>query len=177
MANLTDSPQVTNPPAGWVQNEIYKMDGADQVEGAAVGAAFGGLGVDNEPHQQLANRTALLCNLIQSIGLGFQGAIGANGWIRFPVWTSPTQQTMFTLEWGSASGNVPPTDPVTVHVAWPRPFAGGPYVVLAVATAHFDWKVDWYKALTSATTGAFRLSDVRDALLGQYAFAWVAIGV
>ncbi|HVN63423.1 MAG TPA: hypothetical protein VMT58_02205 [Candidatus Binataceae bacterium] len=44
--------------AEFAANEIYEIDASDPLEGAATGASFGGIGIDNEPHQQLANRTA-----------------------------------------------------------------------------------------------------------------------
>src|ERR1700733_11343012 len=53
MSTLIDS-------ASFTANEIYEMQQTDGCEGAADGASFGGLGVNNEPHQQLANRTAFL---------------------------------------------------------------------------------------------------------------------
>jgi hypothetical protein len=53
MTTLIDSPEFS-------ANEIYQIQQTDAVEGAASGATFGGIGVSNQPHQQLANRTALL---------------------------------------------------------------------------------------------------------------------
>ena len=53
MALLIDSPSFT-------ANEVYEIQATDAVEGAATGASFGGLGLSNQPHQQLANRTAFL---------------------------------------------------------------------------------------------------------------------
>jgi len=53
MTTLIDSPEFS-------ANEIYQIQQTDAVEGAATGASFGGIGVSNQPHQQLANRTALL---------------------------------------------------------------------------------------------------------------------
>jgi hypothetical protein len=55
MSNLIDSAEFTF-------NEIVEFNATDFVEGAAVGASFGGIGLDNQPHQQLANRTAFLYN-------------------------------------------------------------------------------------------------------------------
>ena len=52
MALLIDSPSFT-------ANEVYEIQATDPVEGAASGASFGGLGLSNQPHQQLANRTRL----------------------------------------------------------------------------------------------------------------------
>lgn len=55
MANLID-----NPAGEWIANEVYELQATDPVQGAGIGASFGGLGFDNQPHQQLANRTAFL---------------------------------------------------------------------------------------------------------------------
>jgi hypothetical protein len=53
MATLIDEPEFT-------LNEVYSMQQTDPVEGAAAGASFSGIGISNQPHQQLANRTAFL---------------------------------------------------------------------------------------------------------------------
>jgi hypothetical protein len=53
MATLLDAPEFT-------ANEIYAIQQTDPVEGAAALASFSGLGVSNQPHQQLANRSAFL---------------------------------------------------------------------------------------------------------------------
>jgi hypothetical protein len=53
MATLIDAPEFT-------ANEIYAIQQTDPVEGAAAEASFAGIGVSNQPHQQLANRTAFL---------------------------------------------------------------------------------------------------------------------
>lgn len=51
---------IDNPPSSWTSNEVYEIAATDPVQGAATGAAFSGLGQINQPHQQLANRTAFL---------------------------------------------------------------------------------------------------------------------
>lgn len=53
MGNLVDNAEYT-------PNEIYSIAQSDLLSGAGVGAPFNGIGVDNYPHQQLANRTAWL---------------------------------------------------------------------------------------------------------------------
>jgi hypothetical protein len=53
MVLLIDNPTFT-------ANEVYEIQATDPVEGSATGASFGGLGLSNQPHQQLANRTAFL---------------------------------------------------------------------------------------------------------------------
>jgi len=60
MTTLTDVPEYT-------PNEIYEIQGTDPVQGAAAGASFSGIGIDNQPHQQLANRTAWLYGQVESI--------------------------------------------------------------------------------------------------------------
>jgi hypothetical protein len=56
----------------WVDNEVYKIDATDPVEGASELASFGGLGVDNKPHQQLANRTSYLKTAIENLKQTFE---------------------------------------------------------------------------------------------------------
>ena len=53
MATLIDAAEFTS-------NEVYQIQATDPVEGAASGASFSGTGISNQPHQQLANRTAFL---------------------------------------------------------------------------------------------------------------------
>jgi hypothetical protein len=60
MATLIDTPEYT-------PDEIYEIQGTDPVQGAASGAQFGGLGIDNQPHQQLANRTAFLFAQVRTV--------------------------------------------------------------------------------------------------------------
>jgi hypothetical protein len=57
MATLID-----NPSGEWLSNEVYEIQQTDPVEGAGTFASYGGLGVSNYPHQQLANRTSYLYN-------------------------------------------------------------------------------------------------------------------
>jgi hypothetical protein len=83
MTTLIDSPEFS-------ANEIYQIQQTDAVEGAAAGATFGGIGVSNQPHQQLANRTALLkqrqdvnianIGVLQAFMAGFVGSLQANGY-------------------------------------------------------------------------------------------------
>ncbi len=88
MALLIDAPSFT-------ANEVYEIQATDAVEGAAIGASFGGLGLSNHPHQQLANRTAFIkqrqdTNIgniaaLQSFTALFKGLISANGYAQVPV--------------------------------------------------------------------------------------------
>jgi hypothetical protein len=88
MATLIDSPEYT-------ANEIYEIQQTDPVEGAGTGASFSGIGVSNEPHQRLANRTAFLygrqntnianIGALQSFIAGFSGALKTNGYLKIPL--------------------------------------------------------------------------------------------
>ena len=60
MANIVDNPEYT-------PNEIYAIASTDSVEGWSAGSSFGGIGVDNYPHQQLANRTSWLYGQVNNL--------------------------------------------------------------------------------------------------------------
>jgi hypothetical protein len=99
MATLIDSPEYT-------PNEIYAIQQVDKLEGAAAGASFGGIGVSNEPHQQLANRTAFLYGR-QNTNIGnittLQGQVAVllarNTWTNAAVF-----KTAGTFSWTAPSG-------------------------------------------------------------------------
>ena len=88
MSTLIDSPEFS-------ANEVYELRQTDAVEGAASRASFGGIGISNQPHQQLANRTALLkqrqdvnigsIGVLQAFMAGFTGSLQANGYIQIPL--------------------------------------------------------------------------------------------
>jgi hypothetical protein len=100
---LTDAPEFT-------ANEIYEIQATDPVEGAAIGAGFGGIGISNQPAQQLANRTALLNNhrltdegnisTLQAFVAQFVGSMGVNGYIEIPVADVGKGQIQYVIEWG-----------------------------------------------------------------------------
>ena len=80
MATLIDAAEFTS-------NEVYQIQATDPVEGAASGASFSGTGISNQPHQQLANRTAFLkqrqdvnisnIGVLQAFQALFTGLMGA----------------------------------------------------------------------------------------------------
>lgn len=89
MATLIDVPEYT-------ANEIYEIQQIDKVEGAAAGASFGGIGISNQPHQQLANRTSFLysrqnVNISNITALQGEVAILAarNTWTNVAVFAQP----------------------------------------------------------------------------------------
>src|SRR6266576_1345096 len=57
MPNPTGSTYLqANNSYAWADGDVYQIAQADQQEGAATGASFSGLGVDNQPHQVLLNK-------------------------------------------------------------------------------------------------------------------------
>ncbi len=103
MVNLIDSPSFS-------ANEVYSIQQSDPVEGAAIGASFSGTGISNQPHQQLANRTAFLKNrqdtnitnigVLQAFNALFTGSIGANGYLEVPVNDPSRGQIPVIIQWG-----------------------------------------------------------------------------
>src|SRR5579863_6461690 len=103
MATLIDGPEYT-------ANEIYEIQQTDPVEGAGVGASFGGIGVSNEPHQQLANRTAFLygrqntniANIaaLQSFVAGFVGSLRTSGYLKIPLTDVSRGPLVAIIQWG-----------------------------------------------------------------------------
>ena len=87
MATLIDAAEFTS-------NEVYQIQATDPVEGAASGASFSGTGVSNQPHQQLANRTAFLkqrqdvnisnVGVLQAFQALFTGLMAQNGYLKIP---------------------------------------------------------------------------------------------
>src|SRR5713226_7611552 len=110
--------------AEYTTNEIYEIQALDAVEGAAVGASFGGVGISNQPHQQLANRTAYLYNQIRNLQgqLGAltsgSGQVGARGYLKLPISDSVRGKITLLVQWGSFVGN----QNGAMRVAWPTPF-------------------------------------------------------
>jgi hypothetical protein len=106
MANLIDA-------ASWTDNEVYKIAETDLVEGSHPGGSFSGLGVDNQPHQQLANRTSFLKSAFDAMEASFilhheYNSLGpftlmpVNGYLKLPVQDTGVDTTL-ALQWGSMS--------------------------------------------------------------------------
>lgn len=106
MANLIDNPAFT-------ANEVYEIQATDAVEGAAAGASFDGIGLSNQPHQQLANRTAFLkqrqdTNLanigaLQAFTALFKGAMAASGYVEIPFLDVNRGMIVALVQWGFIS--------------------------------------------------------------------------
>ena len=76
----------------WTDGDVYEIPQTDEVEGAATGASFSGLGVDNQPHQVLLNKIQYLhshqvqdeANIaaLESLAVLITSDVGANGWLK-----------------------------------------------------------------------------------------------
>lgn len=103
MATLIDAAEFT-------ANEIYQIQQTDAVEGAAIGASFSGIGISNQPHQQLANRTAFLkqrqdvnianIGVLQAFMAGFTGSLQANGYLKIPIADIQRGPVTAIIQWG-----------------------------------------------------------------------------
>jgi hypothetical protein len=150
MATLIDQ-------AEYSPNEIYQISQTDKVEGAAAGASFGGLGVSNEPHQQLANRTAFLYGrqvtnignitaLIGDVGTLFQ-LVGLHGIATFGTpgawsWTVPANivRALFVLTGGGGGGsNAAGTTPGGNYSSGGGGGAGGTVFITVPVTPNQVW--------------------------------------
>ncbi len=110
---LTDAPEYT-------ANEVYEIDQRDPCQGAGLGALFSGIGIQNEPHQQLANRTAFLkgrqdtnianITTLQAFMAMFTSSVGgsgtgpssvsAGGWRKFPQYDAALGLIQMIEQWG-----------------------------------------------------------------------------
>jgi hypothetical protein len=185
MATLTDNPAFT-------ANEIYEIQATDAVEGAAGGASFGGIGVSNQPHQQLANRTSLLkqrqdsniANIatLQAFVAGFTGSLQQDGYLEIPIADINRGAVSAILQWGYYPlSDLKISGDTQFTVTWPAEFPNACFAAISTDL--------WVKASglnvvanvvsVSKVSGSFVL-DVPDALSSgpeqTNGFYWFAIG-
>jgi len=185
MPTLIDSPSFT-------ANEVYEIQATDPVEGAAAGASYGGIGVSNQPHQQLANRTAYLYGRQQTnianiaalqafTGL-FKGLMGANGYLAIPYQDVNRGQLVAYVQWGQYSIGTDLVSDSPYQVAWPIAFPNGcvwagAFLANPAAATKYGQCVMETVSYT-ATSGTFFL-DWDGSTTGsskQPGFYWIAIG-
>ena len=189
MSTLIDSPEFS-------ANEIYELQQTDAVEGAGSGASFSGIGLSNQPHQQLANRTALLkqrqdvniasIGVLQTFMAGFTGSLQANGYIQIPVADISRGQITAIIQWGyyplPETGIPSDTEyPVTWPIRFPNimltpPLATNVYFQTGgrnTAASAVSWN----------TVGGIFVLDVPNSASGSFTgneksngFSWLAIG-
>lgn len=189
MATLTDSPEYT-------ADEIYEIQATDMIEGAATGASFGGIGISNEPHQQLANRTAFLkgrqdtniANIaaLQAFMAGFAGALEQNGYIKLPIAAVNRGSVVAIIQWGYyplVEAKI--TSDTKYSVVWPVPFPNA--ILLPPLATNVYYKTGGLNTAASvvsySASGATFVLDVPGSLdsysQGQEitnGFSWLAIG-
>ncbi len=123
MATLIDAPEFTS-------NEVYQIQATDPVEGAATGASFSGTGISNQPHQQLANRTAFLkqrqdvnianIGALQAFQALFTGLMGQNGYVKVGVNDINKGLIQYIVQWGFSNQQARGDEILTI--TWPLAF-------------------------------------------------------
>ena len=188
MATLLDSPEFS-------ANEIYEIAATDSVEGAASGASFGGIGISNQPHQQLANRTAFLygrqntniANIsnLQAFMAGFAGSLQTNGYLTIPIGDVSRGAVTAIIQWGYyplSDQKIPNDEEFTLNwpIAFPNAILLPPLATNVYAsTSGFNTVAS---VVTYSRTGATFVLDVPGGTsLGQTGersngFSWLAIG-
>jgi len=188
MSTLVDNPEFT-------ADEIYEIAQNDPVEGAAVGASYGGIGVSNQPHQQLANRTAFLkqrqdaniasLGVLQAFMAGFTGSLQTNGYLEIPVLDAQRGQLAAILQWGFVSlPGVGISNDAEYPVNWPIRFPNA--ILIPPLAANLYQKTSGLNLVVSpvsySTTGGIFVYDIPGgAAPGPWkeitnGFSWIAIG-
>ncbi len=190
MPTLIDNPEFT-------ANEIYEIQQTDPVEGAGAGASFSGIGVSNEPHQQLANRTAFLygrqntnianISALQSFVANFTGSLKAAGYLKIPLTDVSRGPMIAIIQWGYyalAQQSIPNDTAFTV--TWPIPFPNA-ILLPPLATNVYYSTVGGNTAasvISYGASGATFVLDVPGVLMQRAGlgneqsngFSWLAIG-
>jgi hypothetical protein len=190
MATLIDSPEYT-------ANEIYEIQQTDPVEGAGTGASFSGIGVSNEPHQQLANRTAFLygrqntnianIGALQNFVAGFTGSLKTSGYLKIPLTDVSRGPAIAIIQWGyyALSQQAIPND-TQYTVAWPITFPNA--ILLPPLATNVYYSTGGGNTAASVisygVSGATFVLDVPGILMQRAGlaseqsngFSWLAIG-
>jgi len=101
---------IDNPASEWTDNEVIKLLATDEVERAATGASFGGIGRSNQQAQQLANRTAWLkqqIDIILAWKALFQtnAGVGSASYVRTLGLPATGEAQVFWATFGLAAGS------------------------------------------------------------------------
>ena len=185
MATLIDAAEFTS-------NEVYQIQATDPVEGAASGASFSGTGISNQPHQQLANRTAFLkqrqdvnisnIGVLQAFMANFAGAMGANGYLAIPLADVNRGSIVAIVQWGAMFPGGGLDNDTSYTVTWPTAFPNA-CVWSSAALSNSRALANTGKLIIdivsfTTTTGTFR-SDLIGGVVPQVpndGFYWMAIG-
>lgn len=145
-------------------DEVYQIQQTDSVEGAAVGASFSGIGISNQPHQQLANRTAFLrqrqdtnianIGVLQGFKALFAGSMGQNGYLKFGFQDVSRGLIQAIVQWGFFS-MIGATSGSLKNAAWgfsfPIPFPN------ACETVFTTWVTDNFTGPEALVSGGLQL--------------------
>jgi hypothetical protein len=184
MATLIDEPEFT-------LNEVYAMQQTDPVEGAAAGASFSGIGISNQPHQQLANRTAFLkqrqdtninnIGVLQAFQAAFTSLMGPNGYLMTAALDVNRGAINPMLQWGQYASPLPPNAGYSFN--FPNAFATACEALLAVSYNPAGLQgygqctievVSWTRTGAVINVDLIGNSSGEDA--GVPGFVWVALG-
>jgi hypothetical protein len=186
MATLIDAAEFTS-------NEVYQIQATDPVEGAASGASFSGTGISNQPHQQLANRTAFLkqrqdvnignIGVLQAFMGAFAGSIAGNGYLTIPVADVNRGSIVAMVEWGALFPGGGLDQDASYSVTWPAAFPNACLWALATL-ANSKAKFNTGKLIVDVvsftrTAGVFQSDFIGGAGPAQApndGFYWMAIG-
>jgi hypothetical protein len=198
MPNPTGSTNLTeNSAYVYTDGDVYQIPQTDTVEGAATGASFSGLGVDNQPHQVLLNKTKVLrvnqladevnISTLLSFKALFGGTLGANeagSIFKIPFLDSAHGLIQLIIQTGQYIYNQHTID-ADAFVVWPAPFPNAFGNAFATALRDpnksgndgIDWGIKYY-AGSGSTTGArfFLDSYVAANAITMYGFNWWAYG-
>jgi hypothetical protein len=190
MTTLIDS-------AEFSANEIYEIAQTDPVEGAGTGANFDGIGISNQPHQQLANRTAFIkqrqdtnianIGVLASFMAGFTGSLQTNGYLEIPIADQQRGSVIAIVQWGFNSiGQAKISNDLEYAVSWPIRFPNA--ILIPPFATNYYLRTGGMNTVVSVVTnnqsGGTFVMDVPGDLLGvngataeiSYGFSWLAIG-
>ena len=186
MATLIDAAEFTS-------NEVYQIQATDPVEGAASGASFNGTGISNQPHQQLANRTAFLkqrqdvnignIGVLQAFMGAFAGSIAGNGYLKIPIADVNRGSIVAMIQWGAIFPGGGLADDQNYPVTWPAAFPNACFWAMAtlanpLAREHIGKMIIDIVSFTK-TAGTFRSDFIGGSDSSQApndGFYWMAIG-
>lgn len=171
-ATITDHPN-------WADNEVLLIPADAPVEGAKEGGSYGGLGIDNYPHQQLANRTAFLLQLVGQVASATVGEAAESGWVAIPFMEGGTTRRNLLVQWGTSQVTIPPNRRANHAVSWPRQFLSL-LCVVAVPILYStlqdpnEFLVQYSPGASSTVIGEF---GCRSTTSARHDFSWLAIGL
>ncbi|MFZ0247609.1 gp53-like domain-containing protein [Candidatus Binatus sp.] len=192
MATLIDAAEFTS-------NEVYQIQATDPVEGAASGASFSGTGISNQPHQQLANRTAFLkqrqdvnisnIGVLQAFQALFTGLMGQNGYLKIPVNDINRGLVQYVIQWGSVNFGTPQVGRLFGPYSFPIAFPNACVNIMLSTLAPPNTTPE--KALISGSAGQASINPANPPTTTQFwvwnnnapddadtleGFYWIAIG-